>query len=90
MVSQRIRVLMVDDHPLLSEGLAAVIQNQPDMIPVCQASSGREAIQLFEPVQAGHHTYGSPPPGHEWHRRRRDNTIEVSGGAIHHSYRFCR
>jgi DNA-binding NarL/FixJ family response regulator len=48
MVSQRIRVLMVDDHPLLSEGLAAVIQNQPDMIPVCQASSGREAVQLFE------------------------------------------
>jgi DNA-binding NarL/FixJ family response regulator len=48
MVSQRIRVLMVDDHPLLSEGLAAVIQNQPDMIPVCQASSGREAIQLFD------------------------------------------
>jgi DNA-binding NarL/FixJ family response regulator len=48
MVSQRIRVLMVDDHPLLSEGLAAVIQNQPDMIPVCQASSGGEAIQLFD------------------------------------------
>ena len=48
MVSQPIRVLMVDDHPLLSEGLAAVIQNQPDMIPVCQASSGREAIQLFD------------------------------------------
>jgi len=48
MISERIRVFMVDDHPLLSEGLAAVIQNQHDMVPVGQASSGREAIQLFD------------------------------------------
>jgi DNA-binding NarL/FixJ family response regulator len=45
---RRVRILAVDDHPLMSEGLATVIRNQPDMIPVCQASSGREAIQLFD------------------------------------------
>src|SRR5262249_50735613 len=48
MISERIRVFMVDDHPLLSEGLVAVIQNQPDMLPVGQAFSGREAIQRFD------------------------------------------
>ena len=48
MGSERIRILMVDDHPLLSEGLAAVIQNQPDMLPVGQASSGQEAVKRFD------------------------------------------
>jgi DNA-binding NarL/FixJ family response regulator len=43
----RIRVFSADDHPLLREGIAAMIDNQPDMVMVAQASTGREAIQLF-------------------------------------------
>jgi DNA-binding NarL/FixJ family response regulator len=42
-----IRVLSADDHALLREGIAAVINGQPDMTMIAQASSGREAIQLF-------------------------------------------
>ncbi len=34
----RIRVFSVDDHPLLQEGLAAIINNQPDMVLIAQAS----------------------------------------------------
>ena len=45
--SRKIRVLSVDDHPLLREGLAAIVNNQDDMEMVAQAASGREAIQLF-------------------------------------------
>ena len=40
-----IRVLSVDDHPLLREGIAAIVNNEPDMTMVAQASTGREAIQ---------------------------------------------
>jgi DNA-binding NarL/FixJ family response regulator len=42
-----IRVLSVDDHPLLREGIAAVLEGQPDMVLVGQASNGREAIEGF-------------------------------------------
>src|SRR6202035_66080 len=41
---QPIRVLSVDDHPLLSEGIAAMINNEPDMRLVASASTGKEGI----------------------------------------------
>jgi len=42
-----IRVLVVDDHPLLREGIAALIIHQPDIELVAEASNGHEAIELF-------------------------------------------
>lgn len=46
-----IRVFSVDDHPLLREGIAAIINSQPDMTMVAQASNGREAVQQFREHQ---------------------------------------
>lgn len=43
----RIRVFCVDDHPLMREGIAAVIRNEPDMQLVAEASTGHEAIEGF-------------------------------------------
>src|SRR5260370_16292411 len=42
-----IRVLCVDDHPLLREGIAALVKSQPDMKLVAEAGSGREALLRF-------------------------------------------
>jgi len=47
LVSTPIRVLCVDDHPLLREGIGTVINTQADMELVGQASNGQEAIQQF-------------------------------------------
>lgn len=42
-----IRVLTVDDHPLLREGIAAVLANETDMVIVAEAGNGREAVEQF-------------------------------------------
>ena len=42
-----IRVLSVDDHALLREGIAALIANQSDLELVAEAANGREAVELF-------------------------------------------
>ena len=47
MTTRQIKILTVDDHPILREGIAAVIQGEPDMIIVGEASNGREAIEIF-------------------------------------------
>jgi DNA-binding NarL/FixJ family response regulator len=42
-----IRVMCVDDHPLMREGIAAVIRSLPDMTLVAEASTGREGVEAF-------------------------------------------
>jgi DNA-binding NarL/FixJ family response regulator len=43
----RIRVFSVDDHPLLREGIAAIIDNQSDMLMVAQAANAKDAVEQF-------------------------------------------
>jgi DNA-binding NarL/FixJ family response regulator len=42
-----IRILTVDDHPLLRKGIAALVNAEPDMKLIAEASNGREAIEKF-------------------------------------------
>jgi DNA-binding NarL/FixJ family response regulator len=46
-VPKMIRILAVDDHPLLRKGLAAVVNTEPDMKLAAEASNGEDAIEKF-------------------------------------------
>ena len=48
---KRIRILTVDDHPLLRDGIAALIEGQPDMVLVGEAANGLEAIECYRECQ---------------------------------------
>ena len=45
--SSRIRILTVDDHPLLRAGIAGLIADEADMVLVAEAENGRDAIEQF-------------------------------------------
>ena len=47
MATNGIRILSVDDHPLLREGIAAVINSQQDMRVIADAASAKDAIEQF-------------------------------------------
>ncbi|QDT53763.1 Response regulator protein VraR [Caulifigura coniformis] len=48
---QTIRVLCVDDHPLVRKGIAAILSNEADMELVGEASNGDEAVEQFRQLQ---------------------------------------
>ena len=46
-IATQIKILIVDDHPVVRQGLAAMITGQPDMVVVGEARNGREAVDQF-------------------------------------------
>ena len=51
MASPNIRVLCVDDHPLIRKGIASILANEPDIELVGEATNGREAIELYRTLK---------------------------------------
>jgi two-component system NarL family response regulator len=45
--TNRVRILVADDHPVVREGLVALINRRPDMVVVAEVSNGRDAVEQF-------------------------------------------
>lgn len=52
-MTESIRILVVDDHPLLQEGIALVVAHEPDMRLVGSAATGHEAVEMYEKLRPG-------------------------------------
>ena len=63
-----IRIMTVDDHPLLRQGIAAIIKTQPDMQVVAEACDGEEGIAQFLAAPPGRDADGSADAECEWYR----------------------
>jgi len=48
---KRIRILIADDHALVRAGIRALLEKQPNMEVVAEASNGREAIEFVRQLQ---------------------------------------
>ena len=51
MSDSKIRILVVDDHPVLRDGVAAILENQTDMTMVGEARNGSEAVETFRALR---------------------------------------
>lgn len=49
--SQKIRILLADDHPIVREGLRAVLETQPDFEVIAEAANGDETLRLSRSTQ---------------------------------------
>ena len=66
-----IRILAVDDRPIVRQGIAGLVAIQSDMTLVAEASNGRDAIQQFRAHRPGRYPDGLADAGNE--RRRCDH-----------------
>ena len=49
--SQTIRVMVVDDHQVVRQGLVALINTEPGLMTVAEASDGQQAVEMFRQYQ---------------------------------------
>ena len=78
-----IRVLVVDDHPALREGLAAILDRQPDMRAIAEAAERRSSSGSRARPSPRRDSDGPPTAKDEWVGRHKSHHQRIPGGAHH-------
>ncbi len=81
-----IRVLCVDDHPLIRKGIASILDNEPDMQLVGEAENGREAVRLFRELDPDVTLMDLRMPDARRHHGDADDSPGVSRRAHHRAH----
>ncbi len=85
--TEKMTVMVVDDHPLMRVGIAAIINARSDMAVNAQAGTGEEAVTLYRRHKPEHHADGSATPRR--HRRCRGHCGHPKSrppGALHRGH----
>ena len=53
MTGSPIRVLLIEDHPIVREGVRLILERTPDIVVVGEAAGGRDGVRIFERLVAG-------------------------------------
>lgn len=78
---RKIRVLLVDDHTIVRQGLMGLLKQEADLEVVAEAGDGQQAIELARRHRPGGGGHGSQHAGHERHRGHPEN----HGGTARHA-----
>ena len=71
---KKIKVLIVDDHTLVRDGIRALLALVADIEVVGEAANGKEALEKIEELGAGRGAYGLGHAGHGWTGSNTPNT----------------
>ena len=90
--ARKIRVILADDHPVVRDGLAAIVNQQPDMQVVAEAGDGDEALELYEQHKPDVMVLDLRMPKMRRRRRRAEGARETPEGlpADHDHVRWRR
>ena len=84
---RKIRVILADDHPVVRDGLAAIVNQQPDMQVVAEAGDGAEALELYEQHKPDVMVLDLRMPKLRRRRRRAEGARETPEGLpAHHDH----
>ena len=87
-MSNTIRILLADDHPLFREGVAHSLSVEPDFEVIAQASSGEEAVEMVHEHASRHRVAGCLDDRHGRHRGGRKDFRQRTDRAHHDADRF--
>ena len=84
-----IKIIIADDHKLVSTSLIPLLNSQAGMQVVAEASSGKKAVELASKLKARHRCYGHRDGRFKWYRGYQADCLKISAHKGNNSHHAC-